>query len=582
MSGFRDDEVDGLRKALPVGSLSFELFAAAAGEAVELGLAASFAFGPFGGNPAVLLQAVEGWIERALLYLQNLFRYLLYPFGDGPSMLRLVGEGAENEKVESALNKIVRLAHTVIIYNTSVDSQGIVCIRLARETGGLLIKAQPVSSNSTPGPSRHNGGMRRAAMVLLFTTIASAQALLSPSEAERERQRFASRSDEVALKCEVTPVAPTVNLSFRTEAGYIFHVPRRDSRLSGGWTVFTAITPEQGKPAYLLAHNSPAQTTNTGSNFDIPGAYFLGAGHYSVEATIREGDHLMCRQHWKVDVAPPHGDRGIPLAIAPSTIEDYAHAGLPISGHADDVPPMRITILLDAAAFSHRRTVIIDRDRERMTQSLTALVEHLPAAILSITAFSLEQQREIFHAKAFGPQDLVRLNTAIAANPQASVDVDLLHPHGPTDYLMALVGRILRTTGEGDTVIFLGPTSRYRDGLPKDALPAAESYARFFYVRYESVAPLASDGVETYINLPVDPRTGDTVDAIRVLNGTTVTYPGTRVDPVGVSAPTRAVDPSYGQPDIISKVVTLLNGKNFIVHSAAEFADAIRKIEGRR
>ena len=117
MLGFRDYKVDGLRKSLPVGSLSFELFAAVAGEAVELGLAASFAFGPFGCNPTTLLQPVKGRIERTLLYLQNLFRYLLYTLGDGPSVLRLVGEGAENEKVECALNEIVRLAHTMIIYN---------------------------------------------------------------------------------------------------------------------------------------------------------------------------------------------------------------------------------------------------------------------------------------------------------------------------------------------------------------------------------------------------------------------------------------------------------------------------------
>ncbi len=112
-----------------MGSLSFELFAAFAVEAVELGLAAGFACGPFGCNPTLLLEPVEGRIERALLYLQNLFRYLLYALGDGPSVLRLVGEGAENEKVESALNEIVRFAHTVIIYNTSVDSQGIVFVK---------------------------------------------------------------------------------------------------------------------------------------------------------------------------------------------------------------------------------------------------------------------------------------------------------------------------------------------------------------------------------------------------------------------------------------------------------------------
>jgi len=246
---------------------------------------------------------------------------------------------------------------------------------------------------------------------------------------------------------------------------------------------------------------------------------------------------------------------------------------------------MRVTILLDAATFSRRRTVIVDRDRERLTQSLTALVEHLPAATLNVAALSLEQQREIFHASAFGSQDLLRLNTAIAATPQASVDANLLKdPHGHVDYLMAFIRRILETTGQGDTVIFLGPTSRFRDSVPKAALPAAESHARFFYVRYEGVPPASGDA-EPYINVPVDPRTANdaipSLDPIGALNGTAPTYGNAPGDPIGVRYPARPIDPSYGQPDVISKAVTLLNGRNFIVHSAAELAEAIRKIEGR-
>jgi hypothetical protein len=428
--------------------------------------------------------------------------------------------------------------------------------------------------------------MRRAAVVsLLCTTIVSAQALLSPADAERTRRQFALSPGEAPLQCKATPVAPTVNLAFRTEAGYVVHIPRGQySKPTDGWTVFTAITPEHGKPAYLLAHNSPAQAMNsspgTDSNFDIPGAYFLGAGHYTVESTVRDGGNLMCRQHWKIDVATAHGDRGIPLALAPNTIEDQAHADLPRSGHPDHAPPSRVTILLDAAAFSRHRTVIVDRDRQRMTRSLTALVEHL-AATVSVTAFSLEQQREIFHADAFGAQDLARLNTAIAATPQASIDVNLLRDsRGHVDYLMALIGRVLKATGEGDTVIFLGPTSRYRDGVPKDALPVA-AHASFFYVRCENFAPLTSNGAEPYISVPTDFHTASedypAIDPVKILNAT-----GDDTAAIGGHPPARVVDPSYGQPDIISKVVTLLNGRNFIVHSAAEMAEAIRKIEGRR
>jgi len=143
---------------------------------------------------------------------------------------------------------------------------------------------------------------------------------------------------------------------------------------------------------------------------------------------------------------------------------------------------------------------------------------------------------------------------------------------------VAFIGRFLKTTDESDTVIFLGPTSRFRDAVPKDALPATKS--RFFYVRYESFAPLSSSGAEPLVTAPRDPRTATDpsagYDPIAVLNRT-----GDNSPDIGVVNPTRIVDPSYGQSDIISKAVTLLKGKNFIVHSAAEMAEAIRKIEGR-
>lgn len=177
MLGFRNDKVDGLRKTLPVGSLSFELFATVAGEAVELGLAASLAFGPFGCNPPLLLQAVEGRIERALLYLQNLFRYLLYALSDSPSVLRLGGEGAEDEKVECALNEIVGLSHAKIIYNYSVDSQGIMIqfsmpggTYLAIDGENLNIILQYMK-NQAPLKSFNQGDFRHSTGNQIFTSF---------------------------------------------------------------------------------------------------------------------------------------------------------------------------------------------------------------------------------------------------------------------------------------------------------------------------------------------------------------------------------------------------------------------------
>jgi hypothetical protein len=105
-SGFGNDEVDGLRKAVPVGGFPFELGAASVQQGIELSLAAGFAFGPVRGDPALLLEAMQCWVERALLDLENFVGDLSNGLGNRPAVLRLEGDRLEDEQIECALNAI--------------------------------------------------------------------------------------------------------------------------------------------------------------------------------------------------------------------------------------------------------------------------------------------------------------------------------------------------------------------------------------------------------------------------------------------------------------------------------------------
>jgi hypothetical protein len=192
---------------------------------------------------------------------------------------------------------------------------------------------------------------------------------------------------------------------------------------------------------------------------------------------------------------------------------------------------------LNAAAASPRRTTIRTSDRERILDALTALLEHLPTTSVRVVVFSLEQQKDVLRVDSFQPSDMNRIAGAIAALPQTTIDVNVLkNPLGHVDFLAGLTRGELETPDPADMIVFLGPTSRYWEKLPKDALPAGQSHPRFFYVRYERWGRL-----------------------------------------LGPPA-----DPSRGQPDIISKAVAQLNGKTMIVHTPAELAAAIRKIEEKR
>jgi hypothetical protein len=124
-----------------------------------------------------------------------------------------------------------------------------------------------------------------------------------------------------------------------------------------------------------------------------------------------------------------------------------------------------------------------------------------------------------------------------------------------------MIRRELAAPDAADTIIFLGPTSRYLDKIPKTMLPErGESQTRLFYVRYEA---------------PELVRTGT--------RQSPPTRRSTLIDHQDAPDDSRIIlDPSQGQTDIIARAVTQLNGKTLIVYSPASLAEAIRKIEDAR
>jgi len=398
--------------------------------------------------------------------------------------------------------------------------------------------------------------MRRAAVVLLLLAATmSAQVPVATDEVARVRSALAPRAGEQPLSCGVTPLAALPNFAFLFEAGYVFHVPQAQySESDGDWMVFTSIHPD-GHPLedMSLIHRVPRKrATAAGSHFDIRGLYFLGVGSYWVESTLLDGRDRVCRKQWRVVVPASRAGRAIPSKLPPFHVAQYSPVNWPDPRNRDSAAPVRLTVLLNAAAASPRRTTIRDSDRERILGALTALLERLPTTSVRVVVFSLEQQKEVLRIESFGPSDMNEIAGAIAALPQATIDVNVLkNPLGHVDFLAGLIRRELEAPDPSETVVFLGPTSRYWGKLPPGALPAAgQAHPRFFYLRYER-----------WSRPYVEPS-----------------------DPVHMSsrAPVPPTDPSRGQPDIVSRAVAQLSGKTMVVHTPAELAAAIRKIEDTR
>src|SRR4030095_6801555 len=91
---------------LPVLGFHIQLLAPRSRQTVEARAASEFRHAHFGLDPSLMFQSVKSRIERALIDLEHVFGYLLDAFGNIPAMLRSVLERAENQKIQSSLQKV--------------------------------------------------------------------------------------------------------------------------------------------------------------------------------------------------------------------------------------------------------------------------------------------------------------------------------------------------------------------------------------------------------------------------------------------------------------------------------------------
>src|SRR5262245_36555506 len=104
---------DGVGHALPFPRFNRELTAARRGEAVIPGAAAELRDPPLGLDPALVLEAMEGRIQRALIDLQDVLGNLLDALGDGPAVQGILLQRAQNQQIERAGQQIGRSRHGV-------------------------------------------------------------------------------------------------------------------------------------------------------------------------------------------------------------------------------------------------------------------------------------------------------------------------------------------------------------------------------------------------------------------------------------------------------------------------------------
>jgi len=369
-------------------------------------------------------------------------------------------------------------------------------------------------------------------VALLAATPLAAQSLIDPARLTPSMMNFEGPLAGPPLACQVIPIKPALNFSFRFQAGYVVRVPLVQYRGKGHfWVSLARITPEQGngKPVYLAARMRLPEIPPTKTQMEFGGGYLLGEGRYRAAIQLSDDTGRVCRKSWSIDVKLTHGERMVKVAIPPATVADMALRGAPRTPNAkDDAPPVRLTILMHAAPVSPRRTRVGGRDRVMLLGTLSSLLDRLPARSVRLIVFNLDQQRELYRDENFVRQSMDRVAQSIDGIELGKVQYDVLRNRsGHIDLLSELIRTELTAEAPSDVVLFMGPMSRFTDKVPSDELERpANGGPRFFYLQYRSIFPQPS------------------------------TF-----------------------PDVITRAVGRLKGKTLVIRSPGDFAKAIEQVE---
>ncbi len=168
-------------------------------------------------------------------------------------------------------------------------------------------------------------------LALAAAVTAPAQSIVNPLRLRTAiAQLETPQPGEQALRCDVSPIKPSLNFSFRYQAGYTVAVPMNQYLGSGhGWSMLTRITPEGGerKPVYLLSRIPLPRVPKTNVESTVGGGYLLGLGAYSVHWMMIDDTGRVCRKNWRVDVRLSRAERSVKVAMPPDTVWEMSLRG---------------------------------------------------------------------------------------------------------------------------------------------------------------------------------------------------------------------------------------------------------------
>jgi hypothetical protein len=327
--------------------------------------------------------------------------------------------------------------------------------------------------------------------VSLLASAGFSQTIVDPKQIQPNLREFTPAPNEPNFKCDVSPIKPALNFSFRFQAGYVLRVPMKQFVGPGhSWAILMRVTPQEGtgEPVYLAAAQRLPVVPENKLTAEFAGGFLVGEGRYTVDWAMVDEAGRTCRKQWRIHAKPGRSERDIRPAMAPGTVDDISlrRSGRPLAGSRNAASDQRVTILLHAAPLFPGRVRMRSYDRILLLSSLATLADRLPDAAIRVIAFNLDQQKELFRVENFDRRAFRSLSRVLSDIELGLVDYNILkNRKGHLDLLTDLVTDEIIAAPAADAVIILGPPTRHADKVPKSMLQEKDSdHPRFFFFRY--------------------------------------------------------------------------------------------------
>jgi len=331
-------------------------------------------------------------------------------------------------------------------------------------------------------------------LTALAVSLANAQSIVDPTDRARFNELFDHlRGDP--LNCNVMPFKPFVDFAFRFELGYIVECDvRQFGGLPGELRTFLRVRPEVGAETILADQfmfqglpkdaKSLPDLRKIHADLEFSGALTAGEGVYAMDLLVFDNRDRLFRHSWKLK-AFPHGDEGkVDLSMASGTLAPLRM--IPIPDRPGGTAGNRVTILLNAAPLNPRSVKLRAWDRAFLLDSLSSMLRQLSYASVRVVAFNLDQQREIFRQDDFRQAQFGSLARALRNLELGTVPYSTLErKRGWAELLLSLLHAEAQATPNSDAIVFLGPTGRMDDKVPREMLASySEAAPRVFCLAY--------------------------------------------------------------------------------------------------